>query len=247
MLFGAALCGVGASLLWPAEGVVVVGYPAPEQRGAMIGLWTFCRDLGPLIGGAISLSLNVKSSGAGAVSYNTYLALIGLQCIGVPATLLLSPQRKVLRSDGSQPSFGRERNVCLKDELRGLWTVAKRATLLLLMPLYIVGLFGQTYQYNFLAKHFSVRSRALSSLLSAVAAISADVIMGFLADSKVFGRTPRTRAVTIWVILVVSLTGLYIWQMVLEASFAGEEITLDWGDEHKARFNMNMAVYILWK
>lgn len=51
-----------------------------------------------------------------------------------------------------------------------------------------------------------------------------------------------------WTCFSVALTGLYVWQMVLEASFVGQEdVALDWADEPKARFNVNLAVYVLWK
>lgn len=33
LLLGAALCGVGASLLWASEGAIAVGYPEEEKRG----------------------------------------------------------------------------------------------------------------------------------------------------------------------------------------------------------------------
>lgn len=248
MLLGATLCGIGASVLWCAEGLVVVGYPAVHQRGRMIGIWTAFRDFGPLIGGAISLSLNVKDANAGAVSYNTYLALIGLQCVGLPAALLLSSEAKVRRPDGSRPSFGRDASAGVKDELLRLAKAFKLRHILLLAPMYIVGLWGQTYQYNYLAAHFSVRSRALASLLSAVAALSADVTLAFVADLRLFGQTQRQRAITMWAGFSIALTALYVWQMVLEASFVGQEdVALDWADEPKARFNVNLAVYILWK
>ncbi|KAL2293525.1 hypothetical protein FJTKL_05402 [Diaporthe vaccinii] len=164
----------------------------------MIGIWTAFRDFGPLIGGAISLSLNVKDANAGAVSYNIYLALIGLQCVGLPAALLLSSEAKVRRPDGSRPSFGRDASSGVKDELLRLAKAFKLRHILLLAPMYIVGLWGQTYQYNYLAAHFSVRSRALASLLSAVAALSADVALAFVADLKLFGKTQRQRAITMW-------------------------------------------------
>ena len=112
--------------------------------------------------------------------------------------------------------------------------------------MYIVGLWGQTYQYNYLAAHFSVRSRALASLLSALAALSADVALAFVADLRLFGKTQRQRAITMWTGFSIALAGLYVWQMVLEASFVRQEdVALDWANEPKARFNINLAVYIL--
>jgi len=39
LLLGAALCGIGASLLWASEAAIAVGYPEAEKRGRLVGLW----------------------------------------------------------------------------------------------------------------------------------------------------------------------------------------------------------------
>lgn len=70
----------------------------------------------------------------------------------------------------------------MKEVLLRLAKAFRLRHILLLAPMYIVGLWGQTYQYNYLAAHFSVRSRALASFLSAVAALSGDVTLAFVAD-----------------------------------------------------------------
>jgi len=58
------------------------------------------RNSGQVIGGAISLGVNVKTAGTGAVSITTYLIFIVLECIGFPSALLLSPSSRVRRPDG---------------------------------------------------------------------------------------------------------------------------------------------------
>jgi hypothetical protein len=60
------------------------------------------RELGQLIGASIQLSLNIKQNKRGKVGYSTYLVLIGLQCLGLPLALLLSPPEKVIRPDGTK-------------------------------------------------------------------------------------------------------------------------------------------------
>jgi MFS family permease len=38
MLLGAALCGIGASLLWASEAAIAVGYPEESKRGRYVGI-----------------------------------------------------------------------------------------------------------------------------------------------------------------------------------------------------------------
>lgn len=53
------------------------------RRGFYISIWVAMRNVGSIIGGAITLGLNIKKSGGGSVSTNTYLVFLGLECIGM--------------------------------------------------------------------------------------------------------------------------------------------------------------------
>ncbi|CAO1627130.1 unnamed protein product [Parajaminaea phylloscopi] len=248
VLFGSALCGIGASMFWASEAAIAVGYPLPSQRGRMVSLWLGIRNLAPLIGGSISLALNVDGNKAGKVSYSTYLALIGLQCVGLPAALLLSPPHKVVRADGSHPaSLSGASRPRWRDEARAVLRCARRPHMLLLVPVFIVGTWGTTYQSNYLTTYFSVRSRALASLLTAIANIVADVVLGVLEDAHWFGATQRQRARRLWAGIAVGVTALWVWQTVTEVHFRRNPTPVDWADLSPHRFRNGIAVYVLWK
>ncbi|KEF61012.1 uncharacterized protein A1O9_02576 [Exophiala aquamarina CBS 119918] len=102
VLFGATTCGIAASALWATKGAIAHGYPAVNDRGIYTGIWLVLRELGQLIGASIQLSLNHRSAQTGKVGYNTYLVLIGLQYLGFPLALLISPPGKAIRSDGTR-------------------------------------------------------------------------------------------------------------------------------------------------
>lgn len=106
------------------------------------------RQIGPLLGGAISLALNVNTRHAGKVSYNTYLGLIAISALGAPFALLLSQPQKVLRSDGTRPSYLQQTSISI--EARGIWRQFRSTYLLLLIPVFLAGQFGVTYQSNYL-------------------------------------------------------------------------------------------------
>lgn len=106
------------------------------------------RQLGPLVGGAISLALNVKTTHVGKVSYNTYLGLIAISSLGAPFALLLSQPEKVERSDGTKIPYMKETSISI--EARALWKQMKSRRILLLIPVFIAGQWGVTYQGNYL-------------------------------------------------------------------------------------------------
>lgn len=153
MVLGAGLCGIGASLLWASEAAIAVGYPEEAKRGKYVGIWMGIRQLGPLIGGSISLALNVNTAHRGKVSYNTYLGLIAISALGAPCALLLSQPAKVIRSDGSRVPHLRTTSFAI--EAKAIWRQLKSPYLLLLIPAFLAGQFGVTYQSNYLTSTYN--------------------------------------------------------------------------------------------
>lgn len=156
MILGAALCGVGASLLWASEAAIAVGYPQEAKRGKYVGVWMSVRQLGPLIGGAVSLALNVGTAHRGKVGYETYLGLIAISALGAPCALLLSQPAKVVRSDGTRIPYMEKTSV--SREARAIWRQLRSPYLVLLIPVFMAGQFGVTYQSNYLTSKDSVSS-----------------------------------------------------------------------------------------
>ena len=109
-----ALNGIGSGLLFAVEGAVVVGYPEPARRGRFVSLWVFMRNLGPIVGGAILLGINVKTDGQGGVSLQSYAAFVGMMCAAPLVALLLASPEKVQRKDGTKVVMHR---TTLKKEL----------------------------------------------------------------------------------------------------------------------------------
>jgi hypothetical protein len=108
-----------SSFLYVAESSAMISFPEEHRRGFYISLWLIARNLGSLISGGISLGLNIEGKGKGAITTTTYLAFLVLECIGVPAALLMTKTRKVIRSDGYGVPLLPKRT--WKQEMRLLW------------------------------------------------------------------------------------------------------------------------------
>ncbi|GKU05743.1 unnamed protein product, partial [Fusarium langsethiae] len=189
VLLGGATCGIGASALWASEGAIALGYGDVKDRGKfrtlavtiVAGIWLGLRELGQLIGSSIQLSLNVDSGKRGRVGYTTYLVLIALQCLGLPLAFLISPPHKVIRSDGSKlPST--KTNKSIAEQFRKWGALIQRKQFFLLIPMLVGFNWNSTYLGIYLVNYFSVRSRALASLTSGVAATAANIFWGWFFD-----------------------------------------------------------------
>lgn len=239
MLLGAGFCGVGASLLWASEAAIAVGYPEQAKRGKYVGIWMAIRQCGPLIGGSISLALNIDTDHQGKVSYNTYLGLIAISALGAPCALLLSQPGKVIRSDGTRVPHMRKTSIAI--EARGIWRQIKSPYLLLLIPVFLAGQFGVTYQSNYLTStsarlsfsqaaciarlsdtglltdYFTVRARALASFLTAIVGFLANIGTGAVLDLN-YPQATKSRAVYLTVAFFI--TACWIWNAVVESELS---------------------------
>ncbi|KAL6410926.1 DUF895 domain membrane protein [Ilyonectria robusta] len=227
VLFGGATCGIAASALWASEGAIALGYADVKDRGKFTGIWLGLRELGQLIGSSIQLSLNVKSGQRGRVGYNTYLVLIALQCLGLPLALLISPPEKVIRPDGSKLPHTKT-NKSIKDQFKKWFVLLKRKQFYLLVPILVGFNWNSTYLGLYLVNYFSVRSRALASLTSGIAATFANIFWGWFFDLKTFSR-PQLARIT-WCFLGIFMTALFGWQFAMELEYrkADPPVTLDW-------------------
>lgn len=76
MLFGSAICGISAGFFWAAEAAIIIGYPSPKDRAFYLAVWQTAKAAGPIVGGAINLSLNANNFSSGAISPSTYIVFI---------------------------------------------------------------------------------------------------------------------------------------------------------------------------
>ncbi|KAK8861196.1 hypothetical protein IAR55_002015 [Kwoniella newhampshirensis] len=207
LIFAKAIYGLTSAFLYIAEAAAMISYPEEHRRGFYISIWVGMRNVGSIIGGAISLGLNIAKNGAGGVSVNTYVVFLVMECLGVPAALLLSPTRKVIRSDGyGVPMLPKK---SWRTEVKLLWEHHKQTRTLMLIPIFILTYFGDGVWGTYLSLHFSVRARALSSLVTSIAAVLLNPLFGMILDRKKVG--PRKKAnVAFWVFTIPGLTML-IW------------------------------------
>jgi hypothetical protein len=70
------------------------------------------------------------------------------------------------------------KKISTKEELKALGKLAIGRKFLLLVPLFLYSTFPLSYIGSYLSLYFSVRSRALASLVSSLAQIIANVILG---------------------------------------------------------------------
>ncbi|KAK4058463.1 hypothetical protein OIO90_000623 [Microbotryomycetes sp. JL221] len=198
LILGAILCGLSAGVFWATEGAIALAYPEPHRRARSLSIWLILNLLGSILGGAINLALNVDRGNTGSISVNTYAVFIAIQCLGPFIVYgLLSPPEKVQRDDGSKvvirstESFFGE----IKETLK-VWI---RPPTLVLCVVFVQNQWAPAATGTYLATFFSVRARALSSLVVSLMAQVLFWILGWFLDSQRW--TLRQRATWSFVVI----------------------------------------------
>lgn len=98
------------------------------------------------------------------------------------------------------------------------------------------------YISSYLSLYFSVRARALASLVSAVAQVVATMILGSFLDWKRFSINQRARYSYFFIMGLIG--GCWIWGAVVQNRYGQHTPALDWVDNG---FGRGWALYIFWQ
>lgn len=226
VLFGAALCGLSAGIFWMAQMAVAMSYPEPYNQGRFLGLWlSFCVG-GQILGGAISLGLNARRSEGGKIGDNVYLVFIAMQALAPFSALLLTPPEKVQRRDGVTVRLNIPPGN--QAELKRVIKLFSSRDFLLIVPLTAASYYTEAVMFTFVTFFFSVRARALCSLLSAIVAIICGNIFGAYLDMK--SITLRKRARIAFIFTMAIQGGWWVWMTILVHRYQQFMPVYDWND-----------------
>ncbi|KAH7093656.1 major facilitator superfamily domain-containing protein [Paraphoma chrysanthemicola] len=239
LLLANVINGIASGFLYVGETTAMLSYPKPEDRGMYLGIWSAMRSSGSVIGGAINFSTNYSRAGGGGVAWATYLIFVGFECSGFIWALLLSPTAKVRRRDNSPVSMSVE--VSWKQEFIALWRYLKDGkTWLVFVPSFYSFFYGGTMG-TYLSLHFSVRARALSSLLVPVLTIPSVIVFGKLLDGKGWSQPRRAWIATMsWLLPQMAC---FIW-VAYEYHVLPSKIALD-PELHSSRWAKAYIPYLV--
>ncbi|KAH7907552.1 MFS general substrate transporter [Hygrophoropsis aurantiaca] len=212
-----AILGVCASLLWTAQGAIMMAYPTEAQKGLYIGIFWAIFNLGGVVGSAVAFGANFHSESNG-VGNGTYIAFLILTLIGVVLPVFLVDPLKMIRSDGTkvQPV----KHASWKTEFLGLFIAVKADPwIILLFPMFFASNYFYTWQFNgYNAALFNIRARGLNNFVYWTSQIFGSFFIGFfILDSKRFRR--RARAFIGWGIVFVFAFAVHIWAYFYQRTY----------------------------
>lgn len=201
-----SLLGVGAGLLWAAQGAIMTSYPPPSRKGTYISLFWTIFNMGGVIGGLIPFILNFHRTAAASVNDATYIAFMCFMSAGAILSLAILSPGSVVRNDGTRCTNINYSSV--STEAVEIVKLFMNWKMLLIVPAAWSSNFFYTYQFNNVnGSLFNLRTRGLNNMFYWAAEMLGSVGIGYLMDFSFQSR--RTRGFV--GIGVVALLGTAIW------------------------------------
>ncbi|KIJ47918.1 hypothetical protein M422DRAFT_226229 [Sphaerobolus stellatus SS14] len=192
LIFAGAILGLSASLLWAAQGEIMMSYPLEKDKGKSFSIFWAIFQLGTFIGSVISLAINIRSGQLTAVATGTY-AFIIIILIGVASSFLVLGPNHIIRPDGTLVKLSTKTSTT--QEVKGMIALFKNWKMLALLPMFFASNYFYSYQGAINANIFDGPTRALNATLSGAGAIIGALLIGFIVldDSKLWKLKRRTR------------------------------------------------------
>ncbi|KAM0226497.1 hypothetical protein ACHAPQ_009873 [Fusarium lateritium] len=233
-ILAGVLLGVCAAMLWTAQGTIMISYPHEHQKGHYFAWFWGIFNMGAVIGSLIPLGDNIDADSKRNVSDGTYIGFTVLMFFGAGLALLLCNANDVVRRDGSYVIL--MKNPTWQSEFWGLYeTIRFEPFVVFLFPMFFSSNWFYVYQQNIVnGAYFTIRTRALNSLLYWLAQIAAAAIWGYLLDLEHIRRSVRAKValVVLFVLTFVVWGGGYVHQRTYtrQMTDAKDFHSKDWKD-----------------
>ncbi|KAM0542731.1 hypothetical protein ACHAPJ_012664 [Fusarium lateritium] len=221
LMLAKVITGFTLGFLYVAESTAMLSYPKANDRGLYLGIWSAMRNSGSVLGGAINFSNNHSEANRGGIALSTYLIFVAFECTSVFWALLLTQTKRVRRRDGTKISMGGK--ATWKQEFTALWMhMKRRKTWLMFIPAFYSFFYGGTMG-TYLSLHFSVRARALSSLIVPILSIVMVLAYGqLLLDNSRWSQAKRAWvAFACW---LIPQAACFIWIGIEDKKFGNGDV-----------------------
>ncbi|XP_061356641.1 UNC93-like protein 1 [Gastrolobium bilobum] len=221
-----AILGIGAGLVWAAQGAIMTSYPPVNRKGTYISIFWSIFNMGGVIGGLIPFISNYhRGNNAASVNDGTYIGFMVFMSVGAILSMSILPASKVIRDDGTRCTNMLYSNVATESvEILKLFYNWK---MLLIIPAAWSSNFFYTYQFNHVnGTEFSLRTRGFNNVFYWGAQMVGSVGIGYIMDFSFKSRRNRG----LLGIGVVATLGSVIWVGALANQIKHHTKILDFKD-----------------
>ncbi|KAI9328436.1 hypothetical protein BDR26DRAFT_939982 [Obelidium mucronatum] len=215
--------GIGAGMLWAAQGQIVMTYPTESQKGTYFAKFWVIFNLGTVLGSVIALGESYNSE-TNPASNSLYIIFIGLMACGSAAALLIVSPSRVIREDHSQVQTP-PTNV--SREFVGILRLFIDPAMIVLFVPCLSSNWFYTYQFGNVQAYFDTRTCAFNNIFYWTSQMAGSWILG-----NMFLDNPRqNRIKRAWMgAIILSSSTLLVWGVGAVFQYSWNTRTLHEGD-----------------
>lgn len=205
-IFAGGLLGVGAGMLWTAQGAIMMAYPRENDKGKFIGYFWAIFNAGAVLGSFIAFGINVNKKTSSSLGDSTYIVFLILMSVGTLVALSLAPPTAVTHSNGDKikvqtfPSW--------KGEIVAVFKLFLDWRMVVLIPMFLSSNWFYSYQFSTVnGFYFSTRTQSLNNIFYWFSQIGGSWAFARVLDYQ--GVNRRTRSY--WGLSIVTACFVATW------------------------------------
>ncbi|KAF9435931.1 hypothetical protein BGZ76_005201 [Entomortierella beljakovae] len=207
-ILSGGILGVGAGMLWTAQGAMMMAYPREADKGKFIGYFWAIFNMGAVLGSCIAFGLNFNNGDNEVKNLGdpTYIVFIVIMAVGTLIALSLTPASSVRHSNGDKILI--QQFPTWTGEIVAIFKLFLDWRMLFLVPMFLSSNWFYSYQFSTVnGRYFSIRTQALNNILYWSSQIFGSYSFARLLDFK--GVNRRTRS--LWGLTVITVCFVATW------------------------------------
>ncbi|GJJ78602.1 hypothetical protein EMPS_10961 [Entomortierella parvispora] len=200
------ILGVGAGMLWTAQGAMMMAYPREEHKGVYIGYFWAIFNMGAVLGSVIAFAINFHVTEAKSLGDATYAVFIALMGVGTLIALSLVPPSSVTHANGDHILI--QQFPTWLGEIKAIFRLFLDWRMLVLLPMFLSSNWFYSYQFTTVnGRYFSIRTQSLNNIMYWASQIIGSYSFARVLDFQ--GVNRRKRA--LWGLTIITVAFVATW------------------------------------
>ncbi|KAF9315675.1 hypothetical protein BG003_002807 [Podila horticola] len=200
------ILGIGAGMLWTAQGAMMMAYPREQDKGKFIGYFWAIFNMGAVLGSVIAFGINYNLTEAKSLGDPTYIVFLTLMGCGTLIALSLAPPTSVTHSNGDHIQI--QKFPTWTGEIKAILRLFLDWRMLVLIPMFLSSNWFYSYQFSTVnGRYFSIRTQSLNNILYWASQIGGSYSFARVLDFQ--GVNRRTRA--LWGLVIITSFFIATW------------------------------------
>ncbi|KAK3804498.1 MAG: major facilitator superfamily domain-containing protein [Benniella sp.] len=200
------ILGIGAGMLWTAQGAMMMAYPREQEKGKFIGYFWAIFNMGAVLGSVLAFGINFHTTERKPLGDTTYAVFLAIMGVGTITALSLAPPSSVTHSNGDRILI--QKFPTWAGEIKEILKLFLNWRMIVLIPMFLSSNWFYPYQFSTVnGSYFTIRTQSLNNILYWASQIGGSYSFARVLDFQ--GVNRRTRA--LWGLTIISCCFVATW------------------------------------